>query len=106
MATNADTLKSMLAKIHSGDYVGAGEYLHPDLVIDEPESITHGGIFRGRDASGRVKQLIRATWDQEMGELEVRECDDVVITRREIVWKAKSTGKSTPCAAVEFFEFK
>src|SRR5436190_23147500 len=96
----------MLAKFNSGDYAGGEQYLHPELVIDEPESITHGGIFRGRDASARVKQIIRATWDQQMGELELYDCGELVISRRPIVWTAKQTGKSAECTAVEFFEFR
>ena len=106
MGTNVDILRSMLAKVQAGDYAGAEELLHPDLVVDEPESITHGGLFRGRDASRRVKEIIRAIWDQQMGELQTYDCGDAIITRREITWTAKATGKSAPCTAVEFFEFR
>jgi len=106
MGANADILKNMLAKFQAGDYVGGEAFLHPELMVDEPESIPHGGIFKGRDASRRVKEIIRATWDQQMGELELWDCGDTVISRREITWISKATGKSAPCTAVEFFEFR
>jgi ketosteroid isomerase-like protein len=106
MSANVEILRSMLAKYQAGDYAAGEQYLHPELVIEEPESITHGGIFRGPDASTRVKQIIRATWDQQMGELELYDCGKLVISRRPIVWIAKTTGKSTACSAVEFFEFR
>jgi ketosteroid isomerase-like protein len=106
MGKNVDILRSMLAKVQAGDYAGAEKLLHPELVVDEPESITHGGVFKGRDASRRVKEIIRATWDQQMGELQCYDCGDTVITRREITWTSRATGKSAPCTAVEFFDFR
>jgi len=106
MNTNVEILRSMLAKFQAGDYASGEQYLHEDLVIDEPESVPQGGVFRGRDASRQVKEIIRATWEQQMGELQLYESGEIVISRRPIVWTSKKTGKSAECTAVEFFEFR
>ena len=106
MTANLDVLHSMLAAFQAGDYARGEQYLHDDLVIDEPDSLPQGGIFSGRDASGRVKDIIRAHWDQQMGELELHESGEIVISRRPIVWTSKKTGRSADCTAVEFFTFR
>lgn len=106
MTRNVDILRRMLAAFQAGDYASGERYLHEDLVIDEPESVPHGGIFHGRDASRRVKEVIRAHWDQRMGELELHESGEIVISRRPITWTSRKTGKSAECTAVEFFEFR
>lgn len=106
MSSNVEILRSMLAKLQAGDFAGGEQYLREDLVIDEPESVPHSGVFHGQDASGRVKEIIRATWDQQMGELELYESGELVISRRPIVWTSKKTGKSADSTAVEFFEFR
>ena len=106
MTTHADVLRNMLLAFKSGNYAEGERYLHDDLVIDEPHSLPQGGIFRGRDASRRVKEIIRAHWEQQMGELELYESGEIVISRRPIVWTSTKTGKSAECTAVEFFEFR
>lgn len=106
MTRNVDILRSMLAAFQAGDYARGEQYLHEELVIVEPESVPHGGVFNGRDASRRVKEIIRSHWDQRMGELELYESGELVISRRPITWTSKKTGKSADCTAVEFFEFR
>lgn len=36
----------------------AGSLLHEDLVIDEPQELPFGGIFRGRGASAEILEII------------------------------------------------
>lgn len=106
VGANAAILRRFLDKIQAGDYAGALAETHPDIVLDEPSALPQGGIFTGRDAPGRVKQIILGIWDQGRGELQTWDSGDVVFMGRDITWTCRATGKSAFCPVLEKFEFR
>ncbi len=106
MSVNADVLRRFLDKIQAGDYAGALAETHPDIVLDEPPALPQGGIFTGRDAPGRVKQIILGLWEQERGGLQLWDSGEVVFMGRDITWTCRATGKAAFCPVLEKFEFR
>jgi ketosteroid isomerase-like protein len=106
VGTNLESLQRLIDQTMAGDYAAAARELHEDLVVDEPPGLPHGGQWRGRDASGTVKTIIRDHWDQQMGEIQYWEADDAVFSHRDITWTGKRTGKSVGTSVVERFDFR
>lgn len=92
-------------RFRAGDRDGARALLHPDLRIEQPASLPHGGSHRGPDGMDAMGAAFAQHWDRTIGEAEVAPCGDgdaaLQITTQ--TWTAKATGRSATVDVVELF---
>ena len=92
-------------RFRAGDRDGARALLHPDLRIEQPASLPHGGSHHGPDGMDAMGAAFAEHWDRTIGEADVRSCGDgdtaVQITTQ--TWTAKATGRSATVDVVELF---
>ena len=63
--SNLQVFLGFIQKFLDGDVDGALEFLHPDVVADEPESLPFGGEYRGREQFRVLMQKIHSTMKVE-----------------------------------------
>lgn len=92
-------------RFRAGDRAGARALLDPDLRIDQPASLPHGGAHHGPAGMDAMGAAFAEHWDRTIGEADVRPCGDgdtaVQITTQ--TWTAKATGRSATVDVVELF---
>jgi ketosteroid isomerase-like protein len=87
----------------AGDADGARALLHPDLRIEQPASLPHGGSHHGPDGMGAMGATFAEHWDRTIGEADVRSCGDTAVQVTSQTWTAKATGRSATVDVVELF---
>ncbi|HEX5945390.1 MAG TPA: nuclear transport factor 2 family protein [Acidimicrobiales bacterium] len=92
-------------RFRAGDRDGARALLHPDLRVEQPASLPHGGSHHGPDGMDAMGAAFAQHWDRTIGEADVRSWGDgdtaLQITTQ--TWTAKATGRSATVDVVELF---
>ena len=105
MSEQHDVLLRMLECFQSGDYAAGTAFLHDDLVVDEPPGLPHGGVWRGKDASATIRDIVVTTWEERVSPLRVWDAEDAVFTYRDCTWTSRRTGRTCASSRIERFEF-
>lgn len=93
-----DVISGLYAAFARGDIPAVLATIDPDIEWHSPESLPHGGDFRGRDAVGRFFHGIGEHWES----LEV-ELEDLVSSGDRVVTIARAHGQLR--ATGEGFEY-
>lgn len=109
MSGNLEQLKAFLTCFQQGDWEAACQrYCQPDFEIHEPPGLPQSGIHRGVLAPIEVSRIYRSIWDVEIGEQTLWEAEgaDLVISRYEMTWTSRDTGRSVTQPVVELNHFR
>ena len=90
-------------RFRAGDREGARALLHPDLRIEQPASLPHGGSHHGPDGMDAMGAAFSEHWERTIGEAEVRSCGDTAVQVTTQTWTARATGRSATVDVVEMF---
>ena len=105
--TDAATVVAELGRrFRAGDRDGARARLAPDLRIEQPASLPHGGTHRGPDAMDSMGARFAEHWDRTIGDADLRpwgEGADAAVQVTTQTWTAKATGRSATVDVVELF---
>ena len=88
-----------------GDREGALALLHPQVRIQQPASLPHGGWHEGYDGMAKMGEIFAQHWDRTIDDPRVfggKPCVTQVTTQ---TWTAKATGRSAKVDVVELFAF-
>lgn len=88
-----------------GDRDGAAELLHPQVRIQQPASLPHGGWHEGRDGMAEMGAAFARHWDRTIEDPRVFGCGERVVQVTTQTWTAKATGRSATVDVVELFSF-
>jgi ketosteroid isomerase-like protein len=88
-----------------GDREGAEELLHPQVRIEQPASLPHGGWHEGRAGMAEMGATFARHWDRTIADPRVFGCGERVVQVTTQTWTAKATGRSTTVDVVELFSF-
>lgn len=102
---HADVVAELGRRFAAGDRVGAQELLHPDVVIEQPASLPHGGRHRGQAGMNEMGATFARYWTRTIGEPTVLGCDGTVVQITSQTWTAKQTGRAATVDVVELFSF-
>jgi ketosteroid isomerase-like protein len=105
MGDNASIVRRLAERFLAGDRAGAVELFSPDLVIDQPGSLPHGGTHHGVAGMAAMAEMFGRYWDRRIEDIRLIEGDDVVVQVSRQTWKAKATGRSSTADVVELFGF-
>ena len=97
----AAVMAELARRFRAGDVDGANELYHPEMRIEQPSSLPHGGVHRGRDGAAEMARIAGERWDREIGDPQVFESGDTVVQVTTQTWTAKATGRSATVDVVE-----
>ena len=90
-------------RFRARDFAGALELFSPDVRIQQPASLPHGGWHDGRAAVDAMGATFRNSWDRTIDAPRVFCCDDSLVMVTTQTWTAKTTGRSATVDVVELF---
>jgi ketosteroid isomerase-like protein len=88
-----------------GDREGAMAFLHPDIRIQQPASLPHGGWHKGHDGMAKMGEAFARHWERTIDDPRVYESGACVVQVTTQRWTAKATGRSATVDVVELFAF-
>ena len=104
--TEPVTLVNELARrFGAGDLDGARALLHPDLRIEQPASLPHGGVHRGLPGMDDMGVQFGRHWTRTITDARILGCGRTVVQITTQTWTAKATGRSATVDVVELFAF-
>jgi hypothetical protein len=87
----------------AGDGAGAFALFHPDIRIEQPASLPHGGWHQGHDGMASMGAVFGQYWTRVIEDPRIFGCDGRVVQLTTQTWTAKSTGRSATVDVVELF---
>jgi uncharacterized protein len=94
-------VKELARRFRDGDRDGALRLLHPEVRIEQPASLPHGGWHHGRDGMGAMGATFARHWDRTIDDPRVLGCGPVVVQVTTQTWTARATGRSATVDVVE-----
>jgi uncharacterized protein len=93
----------LAARFGRGDLDQAFELLHPELVIEQPGSLPHGGRYHGRDGMIAMGAAFAKHWDRTISDPRRHGCSELGVQITSQTWTARATGRSATVEVVELF---
>ena len=106
MSGHVELVKELARRFQAGDRSGALELMHPELRIQQPESLPHGGWHEGRSGMDAMGATFGRFWSRTIGEPRILGCDETVVQITTQTWTAKETGRTATVDVVELFAFR
>jgi uncharacterized protein len=101
----AGLVRELAERFGAGDREGAFQLLHPDLRIEQPSSLPHGGSHVGRSGMEQMGATFGRFWSRTIGAPRILGCGDTVVQITNQTWVAHGTGDSATVDVVELFSF-
>jgi uncharacterized protein len=98
-------VEELARRFASGDRDGAMLLFHPDIRIQQPASLPHGGWHRGRGGMDGMGAAFALHWEREIENPRILGCGPTVVQITRQTWTAKYTGRSASVDVVELFSF-
>lgn len=102
-ADAATVVAELGRRFRAGDRDGARALLHPELRIEQPASLPHGGSHHGPDGMDAMGATFAEHWERTIGEADVRSCGDTAVQVTTQTWTARATGRAATVDVVELF---
>lgn len=104
--SHKETIQAMFAALAEGDIEKMKSYLHPDVVVNEADSLPYAGVYRGPDQYIELVYKLLATWDDvDVSVKAMLEEGDTVVSISELSGKNKAGVAFTmPMTEVFYFE--
>jgi hypothetical protein len=96
-------MEELARRFRAGDFAGAFELFHPEVRIQQPQSLPHGGWHDGRQAVDAMGATFRSHWDRTIVAPRVFCCGESLVMVTTQTWTAKRTGRSATVDVVELF---
>ena len=104
-ASGVELVQELARRFTAGDREGALELYHPEVRLELPYSLPHGGVYRGRDGFAPMSETFAQHWDRTITDARLMGCGEVVVQITTQTWTAKSTGREATVDVVELFSF-
>jgi len=79
-------------RFQAGDGAGALRLFHPDIRIEQPASLPHGGWHSGRDGVAAMGATFSSLWERTIGQPRILGCGETVVQVTTQTWTAKASG--------------
>ena len=98
-------VKELARRFQAGDGQGAAQLFHPDVRIEQPASLPHGGWHHGLDGMQQMGATFNRFWDRTIASPRIFGSDEGVAQLTTQTWTARATGRSATIDVVELFAF-
>jgi ketosteroid isomerase-like protein len=99
----AAVVEELARRFGAGDHDGARALFHPDLHIEQPASLPHGGSHHGLDGMAAMGAAFAQHWERTITDPRILGCGPTVVQVTTQTWTAKTTGRSATVDVVELF---
>ncbi len=89
----------------AGDGAGALRLFHPDIRIEQPASLPHGGEYRGHAGMAAMGAAFGRHWTRTIDNPRISGDDTRVTQLTTQTWTATATGRASTVDVVELFSF-
>jgi ketosteroid isomerase-like protein len=106
-ASGVQIVTELGRRFAAGDGAGAAALFHPEIRIEQPASLPHGGWHEGHDGMAAMGAAFARHWTRTISSPRVLGCGDgsvVQVTTQ--TWTAQATGRSATVDVVELFSFR
>jgi ketosteroid isomerase-like protein len=93
----------LVRRFHAGDIDGAFALYRPDLRIEQPSSLPHGGVHHGPEGARGMAAAFGRHWDRTVADARLLDGGDTTVQVTTQTWTAKPTGRSATVEVVELF---
>jgi uncharacterized protein len=104
LVAGVDVVGELVRRFGEGDVDGALELYHPDVRIELPYSLPHGGVYNGREGVGPMAAAFAEHWSRTIENHRLLGCGDEVVQITTQTWTAHATGRSATVDVVELFQ--
>jgi len=101
----AELVAELASRFAAGDRDGARALIHPDVRIQQPASLPHGGWHQGLAGMDAMGAAFARHWDRTVDAPRILGCGDTVVQVTRQTWTAKATGRAATVDVVELFAF-
>jgi uncharacterized protein len=99
----ASLVRELSRRFQTGEVDAAMELYHPEIRVEQPASLPHGGWHHGLAGLGEMAASFARHWDRTIDEPHVLGCGDAAVQVTTQTWTAKETGKAATVDVVELF---
>jgi len=103
MARPVEVVRELAQRFAAGDRDGAWALLHPELRIEQPTSLPHGGWHHGREGMLAMGTTFARYWDRQISDPRILDCGESVVQVTTQTWTAKATSRTATVDVVELF---
>ncbi|MBO0854519.1 MAG: nuclear transport factor 2 family protein [Nocardia sp.] len=89
----------------AGDGAGAMALFHPEIRIEQPASLPHGGSYHGHAGVADMGQAFGKYWSRTIDNPRIFGSDDAVVQLTTQTWTARESGHQATVDVVELFSF-
>jgi ketosteroid isomerase-like protein len=101
--TGLDVVTELARRFHTGDAAGAQQLFHPEVRVEQPASLPHGGWHTGPAGMAAMGAAFARYWDRTITDPRIHGCGETVVQVTTQTWTAKATGRSATVDVVELF---
>jgi uncharacterized protein len=98
-------IEELARRFSTGDREGAMRLYHPDIRIQQPASLPHGGWHQGRRGMEEMGAAFARHWERAIDNPRLLACGPTVVQITTQTWTARNTGRSATVDVVELFCF-
>ncbi|MFI7189888.1 nuclear transport factor 2 family protein [Nocardia nova] len=89
----------------AGDGAGALALFHPDIRIEQPASLPHGGSYHGHSGVAAMGESFGRYWERSIDNPRIFGSEESVVQLTTQTWTAKESGRHATVDVVELFSF-
>ncbi|MBF6146997.1 nuclear transport factor 2 family protein [Nocardia nova] len=89
----------------AGDGAGALALFHPDIRIEQPASLPHGGSYHGHTGVAAMGESFGRYWERSIDNPRIFGSEESVVQLTTQTWTAKESGRHATVDVVELFSF-
>lgn len=106
MTAPVEVVEELARRFRAGDREGAMALVHPEVRIEQPASLPHGGWWQGHDGMAAMGARFGEYWERTIDDPRITGCDRTVVQVTTQAWTARSTGRTATVDVVELFAFR
>jgi ketosteroid isomerase-like protein len=104
--TGVAVVTELAKRFTAGDGAGAMALFHPDIRLEQPASLPHGGWHEGKDGMAAMGAVFGQYWTRVIEDPRIFGSDDRAVQVTTQTWTAKATGRSATVEVAELFRVK
>ena len=101
MTDAAGVVRELNRRFLAGDRAAALELVDPDVRVQQPASLPHGGEHVGHEGMASMGGRFAEHWSRTIADPRVLACGDTAVQVTEQTWTAHATGRSATVEVVE-----
>jgi hypothetical protein len=99
-------MSELARRFAAGDSAGVATMFHPQVRIQQPESLPHGGWHEGQAGLAEMGKVFGERWTRVISDPRIIDGGDTLVQVTRQTWTAKVTGRSATVDVVELFSFR